>query len=63
MVILSGLPLDTTTKLNESQKEGINQFFDYFQANKNHITDDTLLIFVTTTPDKKTKWAKYFLES
>lgn len=63
MVILSGLPLDTATKLNESQKEGINQFFDYFQSNKSNITDDTLLIFVTTTPDKKTKWAKYFLES
>ncbi len=63
MVILMWLPLDTTTKLNESQKEGINQFFDYFQANKNNITDDTLLIFVSTTPDKKTKRAKYFLES
>ncbi len=60
MVILMWLPLDTTTKLNESQKEWINQFFDYFQANKINITDDTLLIFVTTTPDGKTKRAKYF---
>ena len=63
MVILSGLPQDTTSKYNESTKEALNQFYDYFLANKHSISEDNLIIFHTTNPDKKTKRTKYFLES
>lgn len=63
MVILSGLPQDTTSKHTESTKEAINTFYDYFIANKGSISEDNLIIFHTITPDKKTKRSKYFLES
>lgn len=62
MVIIQGLPQDTTTKLNESTKENLNHFYDYFVANINAIPQDNLIIFTTTNPDKKTKRTKYFLE-
>lgn len=63
LVILSWLPQDTTSKYNESTKEAMGQFYDYFLANKGSISEDNLIIFHTTTPDKKTKRTKYFLET
>ncbi len=63
LVIVHGLPQDTTSKYNESTKEQINQLYDYFLANKWSISEDNLIIFHTSNPDKKTKWTKYFLEN
>ncbi|MFA7285048.1 MAG: hypothetical protein WC004_04495 [Candidatus Absconditabacterales bacterium] len=62
MVIIQGLPQDTTSKFNEATKEQLNNFYEYFLANKQNISEDNLTIFVTSNPDKKTKRAKYFLE-
>jgi hypothetical protein len=63
MIIISGLPQDTTTKFNESTKEALNKFYDYFVANKSSISEDNLIIFTTSTPDKKTRRAKLFLDA
>ncbi|HMY80254.1 MAG TPA: hypothetical protein PK048_00215 [Candidatus Absconditabacterales bacterium] len=59
LILIQGLPLDTTTKINESTKESLNAFYDYFTEHTNTIPDDHLMILYTTTPDKKTRWAKW----
>lgn len=62
LIIISWIPQNTTDKLHESTKDSLNAFFDYFVANRNSISEDNTIIFTTTTPDKKTRRAKFFLD-
>ena len=61
LVFIYGLPLDTdqTNKINTETNEW---FVDYFIKNPN-ISQDVLLIFVSYTPDKRTKLFKYLSEN
>lgn len=61
LVFVYGLPLDTdqTNKVNAETNES---FVDYFMKNPN-ISQDVLLIFVSYSPDKRSKLFKYLNEN
>ncbi len=61
MIIIEGLPPDTTSKYNESTKKQMDNFYEYLITHQSTIPEDNLIIFISTTPDKKTKRAKLFL--
>jgi DNA polymerase III delta subunit len=63
MVIINWLPPTTTAKFKEATKTAISLFYDYFTANLDSIPADNLIIFTTGTPDGKTKWKKFFLDT
>jgi len=58
-ILVSGLPLDGITKLNEENADHLAQFVDSFIKNEGKIPDDSLLVFVSSSPDKRLKLYKF----
>ena len=63
MIIIHGLPPNTTAKYPESAKQQIEYFYEYLTTHYNKIPSENIIIFTSTQPDKKTKRAKLFLDN
>ena len=62
LVILEWIPKDTSQDWWIPQDK-IDKFFDDFEANQKYLTWDTLVAFVSSKPDKRTKVVKWLLEN
>ncbi|MCX6823781.1 MAG: DNA polymerase III subunit delta [candidate division SR1 bacterium] len=59
LILVNGLPLDATTKLGEDTSEQLQTFVDALIKAEGKIPDDSLLVFISTTPDKRLKLYKF----
>ncbi len=59
LILINGLPLDTTTKLGEEKSGQLQLFVDAFTKTEGKIPDDSLLVFISPTPDKRLKLYKF----
>lgn len=59
LIMINGLPLDTLTKLGEDKNEQLATFIDAFVKAEGKIPDDSLLVFVSPTPDKRLRLYKF----
>lgn len=59
LILINGLPLDTTTKLGEDKNEQLATFIDAFVKAEGRISDDSLLVFISSTPDKRLRLYKF----
>lgn len=59
LIIVNWLPLDTTTKLWEEKSDQLTAFVDALIKADGKIPDDSLLVFVSSTPDKRLKLYKF----
>ncbi len=59
LIIVYGLPLDATTKLGEDTNAQIHMFVDSLIKAEGKIPEDSWLIFVSSTPDKRLKLYKF----
>jgi DNA polymerase III delta subunit len=53
------LPLDALTKLGEDKNEQLQTFVDALIKAEGKIPDDSLLVFISSTPDKRLKLYKF----
>lgn len=53
LIIINWLPLDTATKLNEEATEELSIFVESFIKAEGKIPEESLLVFVSSTPDKR----------
>jgi DNA polymerase III delta subunit len=59
LIIINGLPLDVTTKLNEETSNALTAFIDAFIKAEGKIPEDSLVVFISSTPDKRLKLYKF----
>jgi len=59
LILINGLPLDASTKLREDVNEELNTFVDAFVKAEGKIPEDSLLVFVSSTPDKRLRLYKF----
>lgn len=59
LVLVSGLPLDATTKLSEENANQLTAFTEAFVKAEGKIPEDTLLVFISNAPDKRFKLYKF----
>jgi len=59
LIIINWLPLDTTTKLWEEKSDQLTAFVDALIKADGKIPDDSLLVFISTAPDKRLKLYKF----
>jgi DNA polymerase III delta subunit len=53
------LPLDATTKLGEDQNESLALFVEGLIKAEGKIPDDSLLVFISSVPDKRLRLYKF----
>ena len=53
------MPLDGSTKLGEEKNEDLAKFVESFVKAEGKIPDDSLLVFISTSPDKRLKLYKF----
>lgn len=59
LILINGLPQDTLTNLGEDKNEQLATFVDAFVKAEGKIPDDSLLVFVSSTPDKRLRLYKF----
>ncbi|MFA7298075.1 MAG: hypothetical protein WC010_00290 [Candidatus Absconditabacterales bacterium] len=59
LIIINGLPLDAATKLGEDKSEQLQTFVDGLLKSKGKIPEDSLLVFIASTPDKRLRLYKF----
>lgn len=59
LILVNGLPLDTTTKLGEETTHQLTLFTEDFVKAEGKIPEDSLLVFISTNPDKRFKLYKF----
>ncbi len=59
LIIINGIPLDATTKLWEEKTEQLQTFIEAFIKAEGKIPDDSLLVFVSSVPDKRLRLLKF----
>lgn len=59
LILVNGLPLDASTKLEEWQAEQLQAFVDALIKAEGKIPEDSLLVFISSTPDKRLKLYKF----
>lgn len=59
LILVNGLPLDASTKLDEGQTQQLQLFVDALIKSEGKIPDDSLLVFVSSIPDKRLKLYKF----
>jgi hypothetical protein len=59
LILINGLPLDASTKLREEVTDELNVFVDSFVKSEGKIPDDSLVVFVSTMPDKRLRLYKF----
>ncbi len=59
LILINGLPLDATTKLGEETSEQLAMFVDTFVKAEGKIPDDSFLVFISSTPDKRLRLYKF----
>ncbi len=59
LILINGLPLDASTKLREDVNEELNIFVDAFVKAEGKIPEESLLVFISSTPDKRLRLYKF----
>jgi len=59
LILVNGLPLDASTKFREEVTEELNTFVDSFVKAEGNIPEDSLLVFISSTPDKRLRLYKF----
>lgn len=59
LILINGLPLDATTRLGEEIMDQLTTFIDAFIKAEGKIPEDSLLVFISTTPDKRLRLYKF----
>ena len=59
LILVNGLPLDATTKLWEDKAEQLQTFIDGFIKAEGKVPEDSLLVFISSTPDKRLRLYKF----
>lgn len=59
LILINGLPLDATTKLSEDQNESLALFVEGLIKAEGKIPDDSLLVFISSVPDKRLRLYKF----
>lgn len=59
MVILQGIPYEGTSKPSAELQDQVEKFVDDLIAKEGKIPEETLLVFVSTKPDKRLKFYKF----
>ena len=59
LIIVNGIPLDATTKLGEEKNGQLTTFIEAFIKAEGKIPDDSLLVFISSTPDKRLRLYKF----
>ncbi len=59
MVILSGIPYEWTAKPTKELQDQVEKFMDDLIAKEGKIPEETLLVFVSNKPDKRTRFYKF----
>lgn len=59
LILVNGLPLDAMTKLGEEKNTQLQVFVDALIKAEGKIPDDSLLVFVSSSPDKRLKLYKF----
>lgn len=59
MIVVQGLPLEATTKLSEETSSQLTLFVENLIKSEGKIPEDSLLIFVSSLPDKRLKLYKF----
>lgn len=59
LILITGFPLDATTKLGEDKVEQLDTFTDGFIKAEGKIPEDSLLVFVSSVPDKRLRLYKF----
>ncbi|MEI6773957.1 MAG: hypothetical protein WCL18_03990, partial [bacterium] len=59
LIIVNGLPQDAITKFDEEKTQQLQLFIDSLIKMEGKIPTDSLLVFVSSTPDKRLKLYKF----
>jgi len=59
LILINGLPLDTLTKLGEDKNEQLANFVEAFVKAEGKIPEESLLVFISQTPDKRLRLYKF----
>jgi len=59
LILINGIPLDASTKLTEETAKDLDMFTDKFVKSEGNIPDDSLLVFISPTPDKRLRLYKF----
>lgn len=59
LILINGLPLDALTKLGEEKTDQLTTFIESFVKSQWKIPDDSLVVFISSTPDKRLKLYKF----
>lgn len=59
LILINWLPLDATTKLWEEKNEQLQTFVDALIKSEGKIPEDSLVVFISSTPDKRLKLYKF----
>ncbi|MFA6256264.1 MAG: hypothetical protein WC606_03700 [Candidatus Absconditabacterales bacterium] len=59
LILVNGLPLDATTRLGTDTSEQLQIFVEAWIKADVKIPDDSLLVFISSTPDKRLKLYKF----
>lgn len=59
MILINGLPLDASTKLHEETMDQLTTFIDAFIKSEGKIPEDSLIVFISGTPDKRLRLYKF----
>ena len=59
LILINGIPLDTTMKLGAELSEQLTIFIEAFVKAEGKIPDDSLLVFISSTPDKRLRLYKF----
>lgn len=59
LILINGLPQDATTKFEEQTTEQLQIFVDALIKTEGKIPEDSLLVFISPTPDKRLKLYKF----
>jgi DNA polymerase III delta subunit len=59
LILINGIPLDASTKLTEETVKDLDMFIDKFVKAEGNIPDDSLLVFISPTPDKRLRLYKF----
>ena len=62
LIIIEGVPKDLAQDWGISQDK-IDKFFADFEANQHYLTDDTIVVFFSYKPDKRTRMYKWLSEN
>ena len=59
LILVNGLPLDVVTKLGDEKNQQLQTFVDALIKAEGKIPEDSLLVFISSTPDKRLKLYKF----